>query len=111
MSLAPTHVSPSVGWLVGPSYFWISIAHEHFCTTIVFDDPPPPIFFLADMLLHMVADKVAGMAADMGANMVADKVADMAGDKRNFKKKFIGWHVVAHGGRRGGWYVVAHGGR
>ena len=40
----------------------------------------------ADMLLHMVADKVAGMVADMGAGMVADKVAgmvtDMAADKK-----------------------------
>ena len=29
------------------------------------------------MLLHMVADQVAGMVADMGAGMVADKVAGM----------------------------------
>ena len=39
------------------------------------------------MLLHMVADKVAGMVADMGAGMVADKVvgmvADMTVDKKN----------------------------
>ena len=38
------------------------------------------------MLLHMVADQVAGMVADMGAGMVADKVADMvvgiAADKK-----------------------------
>ena len=43
--------------------------------------------FLADLLLHMVADKVAGTVADMGAGMVADKVAgmeaDIAADKKN----------------------------
>ena len=36
VSQAPTHVSPSVSW----SYFWISIAPEHLCATVVFDDPP-----------------------------------------------------------------------
>ena len=39
----------------------------------------PPILFLADMFLHMVA----GMVADMGAGMVADKVAGMVADKKN----------------------------
>ena len=32
--------------------------------------------FLANMLLHMVADKVAGMVADMAHGMVADMTAD-----------------------------------
>ena len=32
-----THVSPLVGW----SYFSISIAPEHLCATVVFDDTPP----------------------------------------------------------------------
>ena len=36
VSLAPQ----SVRWLVCPSYFWISIAPEHFCATVVFDDHP-----------------------------------------------------------------------
>ena len=47
----------------------------------------PPKKILADMLLHMVADKVAGMVADMGVGIVANKVAgivaDMAADKKN----------------------------
>ena len=37
VSLAPTHVSPSVRKLVGWSYFWISIAPEHFCATVDFE--------------------------------------------------------------------------
>ena len=37
-SVSSTYPCQSVGW----SYFWISIAHEHFCATVVFDDPPPP---------------------------------------------------------------------
>ena len=35
-SVSSTYPCQSVGW----SYFWISIAHEHFCATVVFDDPP-----------------------------------------------------------------------
>ena len=59
------------------------------------------------MLLHMVADQVAGMVADMGAGMVADKVADMvvgiAADKKNII--VLAWHIVAHGARQGGGMV------
>ena len=40
------------------------------------------------MLLHMVADQVAGMVADMGAGMVADKVADMVVGMAADKKKY-----------------------
>ena len=36
-SLAPTHVCLSVGPLVRWSHFWIYIAAEHFCATVVFD--------------------------------------------------------------------------
>ena len=32
--------------------------------------------FLADMLLHMVANKVAGMVADVADGMVADMTTD-----------------------------------
>ena len=32
----------SIRWSVRPSYFWISIAPEHFCATVFFDDPPSP---------------------------------------------------------------------
>ena len=39
-SVSSTYPCQSVGW----SYFWISIAHEHFCATVVFDDPSPPSF-------------------------------------------------------------------
>ena len=42
---------------------------------------------VCDMLLHMVADKVAGMVADMGAGMVANKVAGMVADMAADKKK------------------------
>ena len=59
------------------------------------------------MLLHMVADQVAGMVADMGAGMVADKVADMvvgmAADKKNII--VLAWHIVAHGAWQGGGMV------
>ena len=41
VSLAPTHVSPSVCPSACKWYFWIAIAPEHFCTTVVFYDPPP----------------------------------------------------------------------
>ena len=42
--------------------------------------------FLADMVLHMLADKVAGMVAD--------------------KKIVLGWYGAGHGGRQGGWSRV-----
>ena len=41
VSLAPTHVSPSVGPSIHKWHFWISIAPEHFFATVAFDDPPP----------------------------------------------------------------------
>ena len=34
--------------------------------------PPPPILFLTDMLLHIVAGMVADMVADKVAGMVAN---------------------------------------
>ena len=43
--------------------------------------------FLADIFLHMVANKAAGMVADMGAGIVANKVADMVADMAADKKK------------------------
>ena len=46
----------------------------------------PPILFLADMFLHMVA----GMVADMGAGMVADKVAGMVANMATDKKIVLG---------------------
>ena len=43
VSLAPTHVSKSVGWSVGwsvsKSYFRISNLWSPFCATVVFEDP------------------------------------------------------------------------
>ena len=48
------------------------------------------LLFLADMLLHMVANKMAGMEADIAAN------------KKIIFFVVLGWHVVAHGGRHGG---------
>ena len=41
--------------------------------------------FLADMLLHMVSNKVAGMVSDMGAGMVANM---------GVKKIVLGLHGV-----------------
>ena len=85
------------------------------------------------MLLHMVADQVAGMVADMGTGMVADKVAGMvvgmAADKKKscscltccctwWPRRWPAWsptwglacmHVVAHGGRQGCWHDGRHG--
>ena len=65
------------------------------------------LFFLvlADMWLHMVADKVAGIVADMGAGMVAD----MAADKKNLFF-VLGRHVLANGERHGGRQGGRHGG-
>ena len=68
------------------------------------------LLFLADMLLHMVANKMAGMEADIAANkkiifllfladMLLHMVADMGADR---KKNNLGWHGVGHGGRQGG---------
>ena len=79
MSLAPTHVNPLVRWLVGHTFEFplpmnISVQQLSLMT--------PPILFLADMFLHMVA----GMVADMGAGMVADKVAGMVADMAAEKK-------------------------
>ena len=55
--------------------------------------------FLSDMLLHMVADQVAGVVV----HKVADMVVGMAADKKNII--VLAWHIVAHGARQGGGIV------
>ena len=62
VSLAPTHVSPSVRPLVGPSHFRISNLWSPFCATVVFDDhtamllvsPPSPSFFKISMTFQNI---------------------------------------------------------
>ena len=59
------------------------------------------------MLLHMVADKVAGMVTDMGAG---GRQGGWHGDRHGGRqKKVLGGHIVAHGCRQGGWHGGRHG--
>ena len=59
------------------------------------------MLFLADMLLHMVANKMAGMEADIAANkkiifllfladMLLHMVADMGADRKK-KQSWLTW--------------------
>ena len=54
MSLASTNVGSMVqiGWSVRPSYFRISIVPEHFCATVVLDDPSSIAFGVPTITIH-----------------------------------------------------------
>ena len=108
VSLAPTHVSPSVRPLVRHTFYFLSkIAAIQLAPYTLVKEYAECSNLMADMVNNMEANKVSDIVADMEVDKVADmlagkmvnEVADMEVDKMAY---MVADMEVDHGGRRGG---------